>query len=81
MKYLIPIILLCLGAAFGFLWALDVEIKGVVINPEIKPYIQKITTKTKDLIYQEATKNNPEGDMLPDYVDDKIKQEIKERVN
>ncbi|MDA3815663.1 MAG: hypothetical protein PF549_04860 [Patescibacteria group bacterium] len=81
MKYLILITITILVIIFGSIWAFDVGIEGVTINPKIKPYIQKITTKVKDLVYDEATKHNPEGDRLPDYVDDKIKEEIKERVN
>ena len=63
------------------MWAFDVGIEGVTINPKLKPYIQKITKKTESIIYDEATKHNPEGDMLPDYIDDKIKEKIKEEVN
>jgi DNA polymerase III alpha subunit (gram-positive type) len=80
-KYLIFITVTFLIIIFGSIWAFDIGIEGVVINPELKPSIQKITTKVKDLIYDEATKHNPDGDMIPDMIDDKIKEEIKERVN
>jgi len=44
---------------------------------EFKQYLGKI----KRFIYREATVHNPEGDLLPDKVDDRVIQEVKEKVN
>lgn len=44
---------------------------------EFKIYLKKF----KSLIYQEATNHNPQGDVLPDQIDDQLIQEVKEKVN
>lgn len=44
---------------------------------ELKVFVNKI----KDLVYKEATIHNPSGDMVPDQIDDKVIQEVKEKVN
>ena len=84
---------LFLGAAFliYFLNYLKkekvVEIKSnqessfsVEIREEEKSFLKKVAGKIKDIIYREATEHNPEGDVLPDEIDDRIKEEIKSRI-
>ncbi len=44
---------------------------------EFKEFLAKI----KNLLYKEATIHNPPGDAIPDQIDDKVIQEIKENVN
>jgi len=44
---------------------------------ELKTWARKI----KDLVYREATIHNPSGDMVPDQIDNKVLQEVKEKVN
>ena len=44
---------------------------------ELKSFVKRI----KDLVYKEATIHNPSGDVVPDQIDDKIIQEVKEKVN
>lgn len=53
----------------------------VKIKDEDKPILKKIAQKINSIIYEEATIHNPEGDMLPDAIDDVLKEQIKERVN
>lgn len=43
-------------------------------------FLRKIVVKIEDFIYGEATKYNPKGDFLPDQIDDKIKEEAKNRI-
>lgn len=51
-----------------------------VREPE-KTQLKELTRQIKGLIYKEATQHNPTGDMLPDQIDDRIIQEVKDRVN
>ena len=41
---------------------------------------KKIIKEIEDEIYREATENNPEGDMLPDEIDDTVREKIKENL-
>ncbi len=41
-------------------------------------YAKKIAHRASSIIYREATLHNPPGDVVPDGIDDKVKQEIKE---
>ncbi|KKP68454.1 MAG: hypothetical protein UR66_C0005G0001 [Candidatus Moranbacteria bacterium GW2011_GWE1_35_17] len=54
--------------------------KNISIKEELKTDSKNIILQIRDIIYFEATKHNPPGDMLPDNLDDKIKHEIKERI-
>ncbi len=49
-------------------------------RPE-KDLLKRAAIKTKNIIYREATEHNPSGDLVPDQVDDKLKQELKEKIN
>jgi predicted esterase YcpF (UPF0227 family) len=77
MKYLILITITILVIIFGSIWAFDVGIEGVTINPKIKPYIQLTTY----YINEEEKNNHNIKNHLPPKEFDKIKEEIKERVN
>lgn len=50
------------------------------INQQEKSTLKKIAREIKDWIYYEATIHNPEGDMLPDEIDDRIMEEIKSKI-
>jgi len=54
---------------------------SLAIQKPEKNFLKRMAVKVKDIIYREATEHNPAGDMLPDQFDDKIKQEIKEKIN
>jgi len=54
---------------------------SLTISKPEKDFLKKVGGKIKSIIYREATEHNPEGDILPDQIDDEIKQEIKSRVN
>lgn len=46
------------------------------IEEDKKPLVKKIVTKISGKVYEEATEHNPEGDRLPDWIDDKIKEGV-----
>jgi len=54
---------------------------SIKLNHGEKTLIKGVGRKAGEFIYNEATIHNPEGDLLPDSIDDRVKQEIKERVN
>ncbi|OGI25479.1 MAG: hypothetical protein A3J76_03755 [Candidatus Moranbacteria bacterium RBG_13_45_13] len=54
---------------------------SININKPEKDILKYAAQKLKGIIYREATEHNPPGDVLPDQIDDKIKQEAKERIN
>lgn len=54
---------------------------SVKIREEEKNQLKEIAQKISGLVYHEATIHNPPGDMLPDQIDDNIKNEIKENIN
>lgn len=45
-----------------------------------REFLENVARKIEVMVYDEATKHNPEGDFLPDQLDDKIKEELKSRV-
>lgn len=50
----------------------------VELSDEEKAAAKDKANQVKGKVYQEATEHNPEGDVLPDEIDDRIKQELKE---
>jgi len=54
---------------------------SITIRNKEKEEFEKYLRKLKGLIYKEATIHNPEGNLLPDEIDDRVMGEIKERVN
>ncbi len=52
----------------------------VEINDEAKAEIKDEARKIDGKIYEEATIHNPEGDMLPDQIDDTIRAKLKEEI-
>lgn len=53
----------------------------IKLPPDIKEYIKNDLRLIYKWIYREAREHNPPGDLVPDNLDDKIKNEIKERIN
>lgn len=47
-------------------------------NRGIKEVVFKVAAKVKNLVYYEATIHNPQGDFLPDWIDDLILGKIKD---
>ncbi len=93
----ILVIFLCL-AVFGGYWlkknvgdlspgSLARFLKGetkIQLDEKTKAELKEKAKEVDDKVYQEATEHNPEGDVLPDEIDntvkDEIKKEVKERV-
>ncbi len=80
---------LALAAGIGLFWAYQScqKEKAIFINQDsgsskitINESEKYILKKIKNFIYREATIHNPEGDVLPDQLDDNIIKGIKNRV-
>lgn len=89
---LIIVFLLCvflIGALFYFWLQKDKTLLPKFIRenlyiklpPKVKELIKEKLRPLYNWIYQEVTKHNPPGDFFPDSFDDRLKNEIKERVN
>jgi len=75
--FVLAIAIVFLGGIFSvhfFPFSLTIQ------KPE-KDFLKTAARKAKSIIYREATEHNPAGDVLPDQIDDKIKQEIKDKIN
>ncbi|EKE20698.1 MAG: hypothetical protein ACD_7C00503G0016 [uncultured bacterium] len=81
-KIFFVIFIVCFFLLFVFIGAVIIlsQQKNISIKEELKTDSKNIILQIRDIIYFEATKHNPPGDMLPDNLDDKIKHEIKERI-
>ena len=79
--FLIAIIIAVLAAYLGGIFSVSLSPFSLTVKSPEKDFLKKIAKKAKGWVYREATIHNPPGDILPDEIDDKIKQEIKEKVN
>jgi hypothetical protein len=68
-------------AWLGGIFSVSLSPFSITISKPEKDFLKRAETKAKNIIYREATEHNPPGDLLPDQIDDRLKQEIKERVN
>jgi len=64
-----------LGAAFIYS-----QQKGISFIKEIKTDSKRIILQIKDVIYYQGEIHNPEGDLIPDWIDDVLKNKIKEKI-
>lgn len=55
------------------------KFKGELLDSD-KEAIKEAISETRYKVYEEATEHNPEGDLLPDEIDDTIKAKIKEEI-
>jgi len=46
--------------------------KNISVTEELKIDSKKIILQIKDIIYYQATEHNPDGDLIPDEIDDTI---------
>lgn len=79
--FLFLIIIAIFIAFLGGIFSVSFFPFSLTIQKPEKDFLKKAANKAKNLIYREATIHNPPGDVIPDEIDDKIKQEIKEKVN
>ena len=79
--FLIAIVLAIAVAWLGGVLSFHLSPLSLNINKPQKDFLKRVAAKAKNIIYREATEHNPDGNVLSDQIDDKIKQEIKGRVN
>jgi len=79
--FLFIIIAVIAVAWLGGIFSITFSPFSLSVGKPGKDFLKQAAGKAKSLIYREATEHNPPGDMLPDQIDDKIKQEIKEKIN
>jgi hypothetical protein len=79
--FLITIVLAIAIAWLGGVWSLNLNPFSLTIRKPEKDFLKMAVDKAKSLIYSEATKHNPPGDILPDQIDDKLKGEVKKIVD
>ncbi|MDD3487059.1 MAG: hypothetical protein PHF35_01610 [Candidatus Moranbacteria bacterium] len=81
-KLLLLFILLVITVSWlGGIWSVSFSPFTLSIRKPEKDFLKTAAKKAKNLIYREATIHNPPGDMVPDQIDDKILNEVKERIN
>ena len=73
LKILIFVIVVALGLFYYEKFRSDGEFRENALL-KIKFWSHEVTDK----VYEKATEHNPEGDLVPDQIDDVIKAEIKE---
>ncbi len=78
---LLAMALILIFAFLGGVFSVSLNPFSITIKKPEKDILKRVVKKAESIIYREATIHNPPGDMLPDQIDDKIKQEIKDRVN
>lgn len=52
----------------------------ITVRSESQPSIKKTVQRLENILYRQATLHNPVGDLLPDEIDDNIKELIKEKI-
>ena len=79
--FLIAIILTIAVAWLGGIFFVSFSPFSLTISKPEKDFLKRAVAKAKGIIYREAAQHNPAGDVFPDQLDDKVKQEIKEKIN
>ena len=80
-RFLLLFTIVLIFAYLGGIFSVNLSPFSLSIQRPEKDFLKKVVRKIKGFIYHEVTIHNPPGDMLPDQVDDKILNEIKNRVN
>ena len=68
-------------AWLGGIFSLSINPFSLNIKAPEKDFLKRVAAKAKNIVYREATKHNPPGDMLPDQIDDSMKGELKKIIN
>lgn len=79
--FILIIAFVFLIAWLGGMFSVSFSPFTLTISKPEKDILKRAAVKAKNIIYREATEHNPSGDLIPDQIDDKIKQEIKEKIN
>lgn len=77
--YIIIMILTVLITAFFFFF--EIKENGIVAKDQNKPLLKIIASNLNKIIYNKATEYNPEGDLVPDEIDDQLKEKLKESID
>lgn len=81
-KLFLFIIVMAIAVAWlGGIFSVGFSPFTLIIDKPEKDILKRAAAKAKKLIYREATERNPSGDLVPDQIDDKIKDGIKKVVN
>lgn len=80
--FLILIVGIIIGVAVLKVVKYDSQNKkfNLLLNKEEKSLLKAVVREIKSWIYEEAAVHNPEGDILPDELDDEIIKGIKNKV-
>ena len=65
----------------SFFFFFKIGENGLEMKSQNKPLLQIIARKLENIIYDEATKHNPKGNLMPDEIDDQLKKKLKEAVD
>ncbi len=79
--FLFLIILAVAVAWLGGIFSVSFSPFSFAIAKPEKDVFKKAVKKIEGFVYHEATVRNPPGDLLPDQIDDNVKDEIKKIVN
>jgi len=78
--FLIVLLIIFIVGACLFFLAFEVREGGLVVKDESRPLLVRIARKINTFIYDEATRHNPKGDLVPDQIDNDIKEKIRENL-
>lgn len=79
--FLLVIVVAILIAWLSGIFCVSFSPFSLTISKIEKDFLKQAVTRISNLIYQEATVHNPPGDMLPDWIDNRLRREAKERIN
>lgn len=79
--FLFVMAVMVLVAFLGGIFSVNFSSFSLTINKPEKDFLKKVARKAKNIIYREATEHNLEGDFFPDQIDDKLKEEIRKKIN
>jgi len=79
--FLFIVVLAILLAWLGGIFSVSFSPFSLTIRRPEKDFLKKVVRRIAGLVYHEATVHNPPGDLLPDQIDNQVKNEIKKVVN
>jgi hypothetical protein len=79
--FLFLIIIAILFAWLGGIISVSTSPFSITIQKPEKDLLKKVVRKIEAIVYHEATVHNPPGDVVPDNIDDSLKEKIKQVVN
>jgi hypothetical protein len=77
---LYPLLVILVAAVTSFVFFFTIGKSGLKARDANKPLLKNIVRSFDQLIYREAGKYNPQGDVIPDELDNAIKKELKKSI-